>query len=213
MNIIIENLTLSYDSHPILEDLSLEISSGRKVCIAGRSGSGKTSFLKSLMGFVIPSCGDITIGDQKLNAKSVWSLRQNIAYVSQEPDLGDGTVIERVQKPFRYKANAHAQCERSEIVEYFNQFQLPEKLLDKQTADLSGGEKQRIAIIIALMLNRPILILDEPVSAMDPQNKQAFKDLLAADHTRTVLFISHDVSLLDIADQTIDLSAFSGGDK
>ena len=213
MHIDVQNLTLSYGNHILLENLSFQVPAGKKVCIAGRSGTGKTSLLKSLLGLVIPTAGVITIGDKAIDDKTVWHLRNQIAYVPQEPDMGMGQVFDRITRPFQYKANAHLQCDRSTVLEHFHRFQLSEKLLDQQTTELSGGQKQRIAIIVALMLNRPILLLDEPVSAMDQHNKQAFKELLAADQDRIVLFISHDTSLLDIADETIDLSNYAGGDK
>jgi ABC-type iron transport system FetAB ATPase subunit len=206
-----QNLTLSYGNLMLTENLSFQISSGQKVCIAGRSGSGKTSLLKSLLGLVIPAKGTISIGGEAMDDKSVWHLRNKIAYVCQEPDMGHETVAERIAQPFGYKVNAHIDHGATRILEYFERFQLPEKLLGQQTTELSGGQKQRIAIIIALMLNRPILLLDEPVSAMDAHNKQAMKEMLAADQDRTVLFISHDAILLDIADTTIDLSDARGG--
>jgi ABC-type iron transport system FetAB ATPase subunit len=162
------------------------------------------------MGLVVPTQGDIRVGTEVLTEKSVWHLRSRIAYVGQEPDLGEGIVLERIRRPFGYHVNAHLEWDRRAVSDYCKQFRLDEKLLDKDTADLSGGEKQRIAIIIALLLRRPILLLDEPVSALDKEIKAIVKEELVSDSSRTILFISHEDVLLEIADDTIDLNQLKG---
>jgi putative ABC transport system ATP-binding protein len=86
---------------------------------------------------------------------------------------------------------------------------LPRILLSKQTTDLSGGEKQRIAIIISLLLDRDLLLLDEPTSALDKESKQVLRDLLANLH-KTIVFISHEDVLLDIKDMTLQLQTAGG---
>ncbi|MHC4930303.1 MAG: ATP-binding cassette domain-containing protein [Planctomycetota bacterium] len=106
MNINVDNLTLGYDGHTLFKDLSFEIKSGQKLCIDGPSGSGKSSLLRAMLGFVRPQSGSITIDNQPVNHKTVWSLRHCIGYVTQEPDLGSQSVLERIRQPFGYKANA-----------------------------------------------------------------------------------------------------------
>ncbi|MHC5143825.1 MAG: ATP-binding cassette domain-containing protein, partial [Planctomycetota bacterium] len=105
MNINVDNLTLGYDGHTLFKDLSFEIKSGQKLCIDGPSGSGKSSLLRAMLGFVRPQSGSITIDNQPVNHKTVWSLRHCIGYVTQEPDLGSQSVLERIRQPFGYKAN------------------------------------------------------------------------------------------------------------
>jgi putative ABC transport system ATP-binding protein len=141
--------------------------------------------------------------------KTVWSLRHCIGYVTQEPDLGSQSVLERIRQPFGYKANAHLEFNMDTLEAYLDQFKLPRILLSKQTTDLSGGEKQRIAIIISLLLDRDLLLLDEPTSALDKESKQVLRDLLANLH-KTIVFISHEDVLLDIKDMTLQLQAAGG---
>lgn len=210
MNISVDNLSIQYDGHSLFEGVSFEAQSGQKVCINGPSGCGKSSLLRAMLGFVRPQQGGITIDSQPLDDKTVWQLRHKIAYVTQEPDMGRQGVLDCIQRPFAYKANAHLKWNPQAVDEWFDRFNLPRKLLSKQTPDLSGGEKQRVAIITAMLLNRPVLLLDEPTSALDKQSKQILKGLLG-DLQKTVVFISHDDVLTDIADATVQLTGAEGG--
>ncbi len=205
MTITVDNLMLRRDGAALFSGLSFEAQAGQTVCIDGRSGSGKSTLLKALVGFVTPDAGQIVIGGEELTGKSVWHLRRKIAYVSQEPDLGQGSALDCVRRPFGYHANAHLTWDEQTVKDYCDLLHLPHKLLGRDMAELSGGEKQRIAFIIALLLDRPILLLDEPISALDKHSKAAFKELLATESSRTVLFVSHDDMLLEIADIKVDL--------
>jgi ABC-type bacteriocin/lantibiotic exporter with double-glycine peptidase domain len=210
MNLNVNNLAIKYDGHSLFENVSFEVQSGQRFCINGPSGCGKSSLLRAMLGFVQPQQGEIVIDGQPVNDKTVWQLRRSIGYVTQEPDLGQQVVLDRIRRPFDYKANAHLSWNETTVHEWFERFKLPRKLLAKQTNDLSGGEKQRIAIIIAMLLDRPILLLDEPTSALDKQSKQILRTILA-ELKKTVVFISHEETLLDIADATFELAAAKGG--
>ena len=210
MKISVNNLSIKYDGHSLFEDVSFQVQSGQRFCIDGPSGCGKSSLLRAMLGFVRPQQGTININGQPVNDKTVWQLRHKIAYVTQEPDLGQQVVLERIRRPFDYKANAHLSWNETAVGEWFDRFKLPGKLLTKQTTDLSGGEKQRVAIIIALLLDRPILLLDEPASALDKQSKHILRKVLS-EAQKTIVFISHDETLLDIADATVELAAPKGG--
>lgn len=212
MNIHVDNLTILYGQAPLFANITFDADAGQKICIAGQSGSGKTSLLKALMGLVVPAEGQIFIQQQLLTEKSVWQLRKHIAYVPQEPDLGEGVVIDRIHRPFDYHVNAHLTWDRQAVLDYCRQFRLDEKLLDSDITELSGGEKQRFAVIIALLLDRPILLLDEPFSALDKETKAIIKEQLQQDTSHTILFVSHEDVLLEIADKTIKLNA-SGGSQ
>ena len=141
MDIQIDNLTLHYEGHRLFENLSFQVSSGQKLCIAGPSGCGKSSLFRAILGFIRPQQGKIAIDGQFLNDKSVWQTRQRIAYVAQEPDLGQEIVLDRIRRPFHYKTNAHLTWSLQAVEDYFERFQLNTTLFQKQTNDLSGGEK------------------------------------------------------------------------
>ena len=210
MNIQIDNLAVRYDEHLLFENLSITIQSKQKYCIDGPSGCGKSSVLKAILGFVQPKTGQIHIDGELVNDNTAWKLRQNIAYVAQEPDLGQQGVLEYLRQPFGYKANAHLKWNQEIVDSWLDRFNLVRKLLNKQTGDLSGREKQRIAIIVALLLDRPILLLDEPASALDKQSKQILRDILA-DLKKTVVFVSHEDVLTETADATVQLASVQGG--
>jgi ABC-type multidrug transport system ATPase subunit len=209
MNIHVDNLSLVYDGHSLFENVSFEVESGQKYCINGPSGYGKSSIFKAMLGFIRPQQGTIYINNVPVNDKTVWQVRRSIAYVTQEPDLGQQVVLDRIRRPFGYKANAHLEWKTEAVQEWFKRFNLPEKLLSKQTTELSGGEKQRIAIIIALLLDRPVLLLDEPASALDKQSKQILRTVLS-ESKKTIVFISHEDALLDLADATLELAPAGG---
>lgn len=211
MQLNVENLTLEYQSYTLFKHLHLRADSGLRLCLAGPSGSGKSSLFRAMLGFMRPSEGAVFIGGTELTEKTVWKLRHHIAYVPQEPELGSMTVRERLEQPFKLRSNVHRTPKPAELAGYWERFGLSDRLLEKPATELSGGEKQRVAVIIALLLKRPVLLLDEPVSAMDKQSRQTLRQILVEQNDKTVLFISHDETLLDIAHQVIDIKSFGGG--
>ena len=208
----IDNLTLRFGSQILVEHFTLSIPEGQKILITGSSGSGKSSLLRCLMGFILPCEGHIRILGTPLDGKSVWHLRQQMAYVAQEPQLGSGKVREVLKHPFMWKANHSQNYDADLVSQLCSRFYLPESLLDKDIADLSGGEKQRIALITALLLSRPIYLLDEMTSALDAESKKAVLDYWKDRSDMTVLMVSHDTSVSSIADRIVALpNSLAGG--
>ena len=207
----IDNLTVSYDGKTILSDFSLRLESGQKVTLSGRSGSGKSTVLRCILGFIIPNEGVIYINGEQLTSSSVWPLRRKMAYVAQEPLLGSGSVHEILERPFNYRANTKKRDNLSRIPELFTKFMLPNELINKDIELLSGGEKQRVAIISAELLDRRILLLDEASSALDKVSKQAVNEFFCARQDLSVLSISHEPEQFFCADQIIELQSGNGG--
>ncbi len=190
-SIHIDCLSLNRDGRSILNDCSLEIEGGQCVVMTGPSGAGKSTLLRCVLGFDWGDSGRIHIEGDELTARNIWSLRRKIAYVTQEPDLGTGTVGEVIEKPFSYRAN-HDLRERIALrKEMFAKLSLSEGLACKDVSTLSGGEKQRIAIVKAMLLDREILLLDEITSALDVDSRHAVVDMLSASNA-TMLIVSHD---------------------
>jgi len=134
-----------------------------------------------------------------------------MAYVPQEPDLGNDTLAAWFRPPFAYRANAGLKDRLGLIPRWMDLLSLPRELLSKSAADLSGGEKQRAAVIGAILLRRPILLLDEPTSALDEKNVRRVLDGLFSLEDTTILAVSHDPALLDRSDRVIELTGAGGG--
>jgi len=199
MPLIMEGITLSFPGQTVIEDFSMLLPWGEKQVLAGASGSGKSSILRVILGFIVPDKGNIQIDGHAVDGKSIWHLRKKIGYVPQEPQLGTGKVQDILNHPFTYKANAGMSLDLQQQSQLLEQFSLPVSILEKEITDLSGGEKQRIAIIAALLLKRPIYLFDEPTSALDKENAAVLADLLMRSDM-TALVATHDARLAGIGD-------------
>ncbi len=188
----IENLSLTVAGKTLFDGFSLSLKPGEHCTLTGPSGCGKSTLLKCLLGFQTPNAGRMELLGAKLDAVSVWRLRRKTAWVAQEPDLGEGTAREALRRPFEYKANKTLAPSRERLDELLDGFLLGPAILDQPVARLSGGEKQRIALIAALLLDRPILLIDEASSALDPDSRKAVADYLERRSDTTILSVSHN---------------------
>ena len=210
--LLAEDLSLAFDTGALLESLSLEIAAGQKILMTGPSGCGKSTLLKCFLGLAVPKSGSIAVAGQPLTPTTVWSLRRQIAYVMQEPDLGRGTVRQVVERPFHYHANTHLLSRLDKLNELMDLFGLASDLLAKNVSRLSGGEKQRIALIVAMMLDRPIWLLDEPTSALDAQSRKTLSNYLQSRTDLTALVVTHDSGSFTFADNIVHLEARMAGE-
>lgn len=186
----IQNLCFSYPEQDAL-CYNLEVGTGDKLWLHGPSGAGKTTLFKLMLGFMKPAEGKILIDGEELGAGNVYALRQKMSYVPQRPVLGRGKVVDIFQEIFSFKGNKHLEFEEEETTRYFEKFGLQPEMLQKNFEELSGGEQQRVSIILALLHNRQILLLDEAVSAIDQkQRRKILEHLAETDHT--ILLIAHD---------------------
>lgn len=200
------NLTIKFGSQTIIKSLNFEINKGEKVSVTGESGSGKTSLMNSLLGFVIPDSGEIKIFNKILNEKNISEIRSSISWVPQEVNFSVNNAKEFIYLPFTFKHNRNIKPEQNEIVELMNEFGLNKSLLDKNINDLSGGEKQRIVLITNLLLKREILFLDEATSALDKNSKQIVTDYFYKQNDLTILAVTHDEELIKRSNNIIELN-------
>ena len=171
--------------------------------LTGASGIGKSTLLRCILGFTIPESGEILVNGVPVDGETVWRLRTQVAYVPQEPELGEGTLRRWFEQPFSFKANSHLKDNLERLPRLLQRLSLPATLLEAEVARLSGGEKQRVVLISALLLEREVLLLDEPTSALDRENSLAVVSLLRSLEGLTILSISHDSHFLDLADRVI----------
>lgn len=186
-----ENVSVSANNKVLLQNVCFDIMSSQKVVIVGPSGAGKSTLLDTIIGVHTPCEGHILFNDHPINEHTIAHVRNTLAYVGQEPLLGADTVRNALLLPFSFKAHRHSRPTSSRVKELLHQLLLPDSILDQSTQSISGGEKQRIALGRALLLNKKLFLLDEVTSALDEQAKAAIARLLFTPDI-TLLSISHD---------------------
>ncbi len=209
----IESLTVRLDGVALINQLSLNMTPGEKATLSGPSGCGKSTLFRCILGFIKPDAGRIFVRGEAISESSIWRLRREIAYVPQEPDLGEGSLEAGLMRPFAYRANRHLTYDGQRARDLCERFLLPSSLMNKPFVGLSGGEKQRAALASALLLQRPLLLLDEAASALDPSAKAAVRDCLCAMEALTILSISHDVRDFALTGPVYPFSSLMGEEK
>lgn len=190
-NVTVFDSTARAGRQAILDGVSFEVGAGEKAVLYGRSGSGKSTILTTLAGAHIPSGGSIWFEEMQVNAESLDRVRRSLAFIGQEPVLGAGTVREALMLPFTFRANRDLQPDQHTVNEVLHSLRLDPAILDSEASVVSGGEKQRIAIARALLLNKKAFLADEITSALDPESKDAVISLFR-DRPLTLLSVSHD---------------------
>lgn len=193
--------TYPNEERPALDRVSLTIKEGTKTAIVGPSGSGKSTLLQVLLNIADVDAGDITIGGKPLQNVRQENLWNAMNVVLQENHFFFGTIRSNL-------LIANEEAPEEAMQEALNKVQLGQFSLDTKVsekgANLSGGEKQRLAIARALLKSKPIWLLDEPVSSVDSVTAQAiYKELFANGEKNTFIIISHDLSGLEQMDQII----------
>lgn len=200
-----DNVGVSFDGQRLFRGFSLAVNAGERIALTGESGSGKSTVLGCLLGFVTPDEGAIEVEGMRLDSATVWAIRQRIAYVPQEADLGGGTVDAFLQRPFQYAANRPLRDNLQRVPTLFAALGLKPGLETAAVASLSGGEKQRIALAAALLLDRPILVTDELTSALDRQSAERVSALLLQQQGLTMLGVVHEGSRMPFATRVVEV--------
>jgi putative ABC transport system ATP-binding protein len=203
----IENLSVSYGDEQVISNLSFSVKDGDKVALSGPSGSGKSSILNLLMGFVYPFSGRVAINGIDLNEQNIDAIRQQISWLPQELSLKIDTVEELLYYPYTFRANKHLKPSSTEIDKIFVDLRLDVSLLKKSLSEISGGQKQRVALASVLLLKKGILLLDEPTSALDTESRTAIISLIKKLDGVTVIASTHDEEWLAAMDTVINLKA------
>jgi putative ABC transport system ATP-binding protein len=186
-----ENIGKFFGSKKVISDFSIRILRGRKILLRGKSGTGKSTLFKMLLGFEKPSEGSLYYRGKPVNSQVAWEIRKEVSYVSQDTDLGQGPVKDLLDEIFTYLPNREKRSPEK-LNTLMKEFELEKDTLNKNFENLSGGEKQRIGILIALMLERDIFLLDEATSALDSELKKRVVDHFLKHEDWTLFVISHD---------------------
>lgn len=204
ISIEFKDVTLNFGEEIVLNNLSFQIPPGEKAVLAGPSGSGKSSILNLISGFITTYSGFIRLNDQKLSEKNIDKWRSHIAWLPQINDIGEGTVREVLLTPFQFANNRQQVPESDAVFKILEQLKLEKGILNKSYRDISGGQQQRIGIAIVALLDKPLMLLDEPTTALDDVSKQAAIDTLLAQKS-TILSTSHDAAWISSCQKVIKL--------
>lgn len=209
-DVVLNDVTFSYDHQNILEDFSMSFSKGKTIGIHGPSGSGKSTILKLLMRFWDVNSGSITISDTDIKEIQTRNLRAMEAYVTQETWLFHDTIAKNIQV-------GNLKATQEEIEEAAKKANIHDFIMSLPQGystnvgelgdTLSGGERQRIGIARAFLHQSDLLLLDEPTSNLDSLNEGIIlKTLKEETVSRTVILVSHRDSTMSIADKVVKMN-------
>lgn len=205
------NVTFSYPGQktPALANVSFRVAAGERVGLIGRIGSGKSTIEKLVLGLYKPTSGSVLIDGVDLNQIDPATLRKNIGYVPQDVVLFYGSVKENIlfAAPYAEDAALLRAAEIAGVTEFVHPSAQGFDLhIGERGEGLSGGQRQTVAIARALLLDPPVLIMDEPTNALDNRSEENFKAKLdKALAGRTFLLVTHRASLLTLAPRLIVL--------
>ena len=179
------------DNKTIIKNFSLKVEQGDFISIVGASGSGKSTFLKLCCDLISATKGIILYQDKNILDYNPMELRKSVSYCFQTPHIFGETVEDNFIFPYDLRK---INVDLDRIQELLSKFSLTREILKKSVKSLSGGEKQRIALIRTLLFNPDIILLDEVTSALDVNNAQIVENVINEMNKQgtTVLWITHN---------------------
>ncbi|MDY6905705.1 MAG: ATP-binding cassette domain-containing protein [Thermodesulfobacteriota bacterium] len=186
-----ENVRIARNHVHILQEVSFHIRSGEKIGFTGPSGSGKSTLLLALLGVFPVSDGRILFNGKVVSPATIREVRRSIAYIAQEPVLGAETVRDAILLPFTFRSNRSQKPDNGHLENLLAKVRLTGDILDRRVTNVSGGEKQRIAVARALLLGKRVFLCDEITSALDPESRDVVLDIFA-NPDFTMVSVSHD---------------------
>lgn len=196
--ISLKNVTKKFGKLGALIDVSLELNMGRSYALVGPNGSGKTTLIKSVLGLVVPSSGEIDF-DGKSIFKN-WMYREQIGYMPQIGRYPDNMTIGQLIDMMKNIRKDSPRLDNT-LIEGF----ALHKLFDKRMHSLSGGTRQKVSAALAFLFNPPVLILDEPTAGLDPVSVEILKEKILEEKKRGKLLIISSHILSDLDELTTDI--------
>jgi len=209
----IDDLTVEFGNQTVLRDISINIPAGQTVAILGESGCGKTVLMKSIVGLVKPTFGRIQFDDEdinKLNERQISHLRLRFGFVFQNAALFDSmTIGQNVAFPLRQHGRIADDQIREMVLSRLSEVGLPDSVVFKKPAELSGGMRKRVGLARALIMNPELIVYDEPTTGLDPIMSDVINELIIRTRRRnpvTSIVVTHDMTTArKVADRVIML--------
>jgi len=193
----LEKVSKSFGASRVLEDVSLTMPQARTTAVMGLSGSGKSTLLALIVGLETPDQGDVWIGDDRMAPRSALTLRRRMGYVIQDGGLFPHLTARRNIELMAREMGWPEARRRERVSDLCALTRFPADALERYPAELSGGQRQRVSLMRALMLDPPIVLLDEPLGALDPMTRAKLQEELKSIFRtleKTVVIVTHDVS-------------------
>lgn len=191
--IIATNVSKQFGKLKVLDNLSVTCNKGECIALIGPNGSGKTTFIKAILGMVICDSGFITFNEH--NIKNNWQYRKQIGYMPQIGRYPDNMSIGQL---FTMMKDIRADNDNGIDEELLYAFGL-DQMLDKRMRTLSGGTRQKVSAVLAFLFNPQVIILDEPTAGLDPVAAEILKEKIIQEKEKgkLILITSHILSELD----------------
>ncbi len=196
--ISLKDISKNFGKLKVLDHVSLDLKSGRSYALIGPNGSGKTTLIKSILGMVIPTSGEILVDSHSIF--NDWKYREKIGYM---PQIGRYPDNMRIGQLIDMMKNIRQDLTKTdeELIDSFKLF----KMYDKPLHTLSGGTRQKVSAALAFLFNAPILILDEPTAGLDPVSVEILKEKILHEKRFGKLIIISSHILSDLDELTTDI--------
>ncbi|WP_404811471.1 ABC transporter ATP-binding protein [Companilactobacillus hulinensis] len=201
----LNNLSYQVGDKEILKDITLNIERGKYITVVGPSGSGKSTLMRILASMISATSGKVLFEGKKISSYEPTEYRRRVSYAFQQPTLFGKTVKDNLEFPYTVRGK---EFDRNQVVEFLNYVNLDESYIDKNVNDVSGGEKQRIALLRNLIFKPEVLITDEVTTGLDAENKEIVHNILNKfnrDDGLTILRVTHDDSEIEQATDKITI--------
>ncbi len=207
----VKGVNIAFDQQPVLREINLSIPEGQTIAIIGESGCGKTVLMKTIIGLVKPNTGTIKFDNRDINQLSEQELsaqRIRFGFVFQNAALFDSmTVGQNVAFPLKqHTNNSPAQVEEL-VFSFLEEVGLPDSVVFKKPAELSGGMRKRVGLARAMVMNPEVIVYDEPTTGLDPIMSDIINELMIRTrrrHTVTSIIVTHDMkSAMKVADRIV----------
>jgi putative ABC transport system ATP-binding protein len=192
----------SGDQKQILQNISFEVEEGAFLTLIGPSGAGKSTILKLIANLINPTSGKIFFREKDIMKIDPLTYRRSVSYCFQQPSLFGEKVADNLSFPYEIRKQA---VDRERLLQLLHEVNLEADYLDKDITSLSGGEKQRIALIRNLIFLPKVLLLDEVTTGLDEDNKEIVHQLIERVHQQgvTIIQVTHDQSEIDYSSNII----------